>query len=230
MATAVEEDKVSVEKLYPSLLDSCGRGDVITTQFLLNQGLNVDYIDEKGNFPLLMASWFGRLELIKFLLDEGGASIDLVNPRGESALSKATEEGQTEIASLLQQYGANSEQISTPKQSSGHSVKEELGDDKATTAISHRVGPEVLGPALSLLFPVASHWQNIGVLLDISPYALRFIRYDNPNSATGCLREVLIKWVKRVDPPPTWEELMEAIELINPYLAYKGRTYMYFNT
>ena len=70
---------VSVNELYPSLLDSCGRGDVLTAQYLLNQGLNVDYIDKRGDFPLLMASSFGRLELVKFLLDEG-ASIDLVNP------------------------------------------------------------------------------------------------------------------------------------------------------
>ena len=122
---------VSVHELYPSLLDSCGRGDVITVQYLLNQGLNVDYIDKNGDFPLLMASSFGRLELIKFLLDKG-ASIDLVNPRGESALSKAIERDQTEVASLLQQYGAKNKRIST----SQSSTREVLGEEAATSTTS----------------------------------------------------------------------------------------------
>ena len=106
--------------------------------------------------------------------------------------------------------------------------EEELGDNKATTEPSHRMGPDLLAPALRLLLSMASHWKTIGVLLDIPLGVLDSIEFDNPGSSSACLREMLVPWVKRAKPPPTWEELMEAIEMIDPYLAYKGRTH--FNT
>ena len=225
---------VSVHELYPSLLDQCGRGDVRTVQYLLNQGLNVDYIDNKGNFPLLMASSFGRLELIKFLLDEG-ANIDLVNPRGESALSKAIERGQTEVASLLQQYGAKSKQVSTSSQSQS-SLREVLGEEAAASTTSFEQVPKLHGhtrpeisSALKLLLPIASRWANIGVVLGVPIGIVDAIKYDNRNSCSACLREMLIEWLKQVDPPPTWENLIEAIELFDPYIAHKARTHFSSN-
>ena len=219
---------VSVNELYPSLLDSCGRGDVLTAQYLLNQGLNVDYIDRRGDFPLLMASAFGRLELVKFLLDEG-ASIDLVNPRGESALSKAIERGQTEVASLLQQYGAKNKPAY--EQSPLRAEVQRVGEDVSSTTSSeeppkaHGYSRPELSSAITLLRPIASKWMNIGVVLGVPIDILDAIKYEASQSCNACLREMLRVWLnsKQVDPPPTWDNFIEAIELFEPYIAYKAR-------
>ena len=77
---------------------------------------------------------------------------------------------------------------------------------------------------LQLLLPVATQWENIGVLLQIPDAELTIIKHDNPLEAKACLREMLRKWVKQVDPDPTWKALANAVEVLHhPSLAKKIR-------
>jgi len=34
-----------------------------------------------------------------------------------------------------------------------------------------------------------------------------------------CLREILLVWLKQIDPCPTWQSLANAVRIINPSVA-----------
>jgi ankyrin repeat protein len=68
------------------------------------------------------------------------------------------------------------------------------------------------------LMKLDSEWQNIGVLLNIPSARLKKIANDY-TITRDCLREMVTEWLKMVDPPPTWELLVEAVELIDPQTA-----------
>ena len=75
---------------------------------------------------------------------------------------------------------------------------------------------------LKFLLPVAKHWHNIGVLLGIDPdLTLEQIEADYPGDCQQCVREMIKSWLKQVDPPPSWKDLAEAVQIINPQLGRK---------
>ena len=182
----------------------CGRGTIATTTYLLKQGLDVDYIDQEGEFPLLLASWFGKLKMVEFLLDHG-ATIDLVNSRGESALSKAIDAGQTEVASLLQQRGATYTPDSTPS-----------CPPRQSSTVSEEKGPaskQELSAVLDELLPLYDDWENIGLLLYVLEDELLHIKRSHPSDIER-IHEIFNSWLKQTNP--TWKKLMDAVEPIDP--------------
>ena len=175
--------------LYPSLLYYCGRGNIATTiiLYLLKQGLDIDYIDQEGEFPLLLASWFGKLKMVEFLLEQG-ATVDLVNFRGESALSKAIGVGQTEVVSLLQKRGATYTPHPTPScpPTQSSTVSEEKGP----------ASKQEQSAVLNELVPLYDDWENIGLLLYVPDDELTCIKRSHP-SDIGCIHEVFNSWRKQ---------------------------------
>ncbi len=65
------------------------------------------------------------------------------------------------------------------------------------------------------LLPLASKWHEIGILLNIKPEQLDPIESNHPNDVKRCLSETIKEWLNGIDPPPTWEELLEAVKLVN---------------
>ena len=62
-----------------------------------------------------------------------------------------------------------------------------------------------------LFSKVASNWENIGVMLDIDEGPLKKIKADHKESG-DCLREMLRIWLKKVEPPPSWNLLVDALK------------------
>lgn len=69
--------------------------------------------------------------------------------------------------------------------------------------------------AFKELIKVASSWENIGTLLGIDQGALKTIKKDNSGDCKDCLRDMLLKWLSIVDPPPTWSVLIQALDDLN---------------
>ena len=63
------------------------------------------------------------------------------------------------------------------------------------------------------LMPLASDWKNIGIFLELEHSELNTIQADYPKSQNS-LREMLNTWLKRVHPEPTWQVVVEAVELL----------------
>ena len=74
---------------------------------------------------------------------------------------------------------------------------------------------------LKILLPEAKHWHNIGIMLEVPEKTLEQIEADYPGDCQQCVREMIKRWLKQVDPPPSWEDLAEAVNEFNPSLARK---------
>ena len=59
---------------------------------------------------------------------------------------------------------------------------------------------------------VSNEWEYIGIQLDIEDGQLKQIKSDNPSDSKACLCEMLRVWLKRINPPPSWSEMVEALE------------------
>lgn len=58
----------------------------------------------------------------------------------------------------------------------------------------------------------AAQWKAIGFLLKITN--LSNIETKHHSDPQSCLLEMLEVWLKRVDPPPTWSAIIEAVEFL----------------
>lgn len=63
-------------------------------------------IDERGSTPLLLATYYGHMEVAKYLLDSG-AEVDAKDSSGNTALMGVCFKGYENIAALLVNAGAN---------------------------------------------------------------------------------------------------------------------------
>ena len=75
------------------------------------------------------------------------------------------------------------------------------------------LGPDDLRCVRSAIYSVRSKWYDIGVELNISVERLNVIRRDYQNCA-DCLREMLVVWLSRTSPPPSWSGLVEALSIV----------------
>ena len=65
-----------------------------------------------------------------------------------------------------------------------------------------------------LLNKVACKWENIGILLKIEPYSLESVKTAENNIPQNCLREMLKTWLKKIDPPPSWSAIADALQCL----------------
>ena len=61
---------------------------------------------------------------------------------------------------------------------------------------------------------MASKWEDIGIQLDIDDGSLSKIKVDYPRDSGDCLREMLRTWLKKGDPAPSWNDIIEALECL----------------
>ena len=76
------------------------------------------------------------------------------------------------------------------------------------------------------LLDVSTKWFDIGLKLKLSVGTLECVR-DQYRDPFTSLREMLLHWLKTVDPPPTWEGLacvLESRTVGEPRLAEQLRT------
>ena len=55
-------------------------------------------------------------------------------------------------------------------------------------------------------------WYDLGFQLDIKEVALEVIKMENSNNVHACFRKMLSTWLKMIDPTPSWEGLLTALE------------------
>ena len=74
--------------------------------------------------------------------------------------------------------------------------------------------PELKDLLKELYTKASDMWEDIGILLGIKDGQLKQIRTDNASDSRSCLREMLRTWLSRVDPPPSWSAIAEAVEFV----------------
>lgn len=78
-----------------------------------------------------------------------------------------------------------------------------------------------LGQLVWLLDEVQKEWYQLGLQLKLQPHILDVIRKDF-HSTKECCTEMLKLWLQMVDPQPSWEKLLQALEHVGcRHLALK---------
>lgn len=68
-----------------------------------------------------------------------------------------------------------------------------------------------MGDAFRKLLSISKDWKNVGALLDIPSGTLDNIERDEADTNSR-LRAMLAEWLKQITPPPTWTQLIDAVE------------------
>ena len=68
-----------------------------------------------------------------------------------------------------------------------------------------------LKKVLNSLWEARAKWMDIGIQLDMKVPSLQAIN-QNHNEVGSCLRVMLTDWLNQIDPPPTWEALVDALK------------------
>ena len=79
---------------------------------------------------------------------------------------------------------------------------------------------------MTLLYnTIADKWHALGTFLEIPTETLNIIGEKEQSNPQKCLLDLFDVWLKRLDPPPTWEAMADAIGVVanNPELAEKVR-------
>ena len=66
----------------------------------------------------------------------------------------------------------------------------------------------------ALYHMVADKWEPIGIYLHLSMATLKVIAAECQHDPHKCLIGMLEVWLKRVDPPPAWSAIIEAVEFL----------------
>lgn len=72
---------------------------------------------------------------------------------------------------------------------------------------------------------IADRWNALGTFLEIPTETLNIIDEKEHSDPQKCLLHLFDVWLKRLDPPPTWEAMADAIDVVanDPELAEKVR-------
>ncbi len=81
-------------------------GDILSAEAILEKGGSIDLPDEEGRRPLHEAAFFGREDMVRFLLSEGAVMDAPIHPFGYTALWFVVQQGHHAIAKYLIERGA----------------------------------------------------------------------------------------------------------------------------
>ncbi|MDI1228376.1 MAG: ankyrin repeat domain-containing protein [bacterium] len=82
-------------------------GDVLSAEVIMDKGGEIDAPDDEGRRPLHEAAFFGKLEMVEFLIAMGAVKDAPVHPFGYTALWFAVTRGHFDVAKYLLEKGAN---------------------------------------------------------------------------------------------------------------------------
>ena len=74
--------------------------------------------------------------------------------------------------------------------------------------------PELSTVLRELINKVDSKLENIGILLRIESHRLKSVKKAECNDPQNCLREMLNIWLNKINPPPSWSVITDALECI----------------
>lgn len=105
-AIAEGEEEYEEGESEPTVHSAASEGDVDLLKQLLEEGADVDAVDEEGRTALHFACGYGELDCAKVLLEKG-AKLDCVDNNKNTALHYAAGYGQAESVKLLIEAGAD---------------------------------------------------------------------------------------------------------------------------
>ena len=92
--------------LATKLFDYARQGKTAELRQYISAGIPVNLTNYKGDTLLMLAAYYGNLDTVKMLLDNG-ADTDVLNERGQSPIAGAVFKGYDEIVKIMAERGAD---------------------------------------------------------------------------------------------------------------------------
>jgi len=104
-ATPTSEQKPGLTKSLPY---AARDGDLVQVKSLVSRSVDIDAMDDRlAGTPLHLAVYFGRHDVVQFLLSKG-ANVNIRNKWNRTAIDEAVDQSHGEIAEVLRTNGAKS--------------------------------------------------------------------------------------------------------------------------
>lgn len=100
------QEYAKMEEFVKLAFDFARNNDTESLKIMLENGLNPNLANHKGDTLLMLASYHNALACVCLLLDFG-ANVDTPNDRGHTPLAGVCFKGHTEVAKILLEFGAN---------------------------------------------------------------------------------------------------------------------------
>lgn len=100
------QEYAKMEEFVKLSFDFARADDSQSLKIMLDNGLNPNLANHKGNTLLMLASYHNALNCVKLLLDFG-ANVDKPNDKGHTPLAGVCFKGHKKVAHLLLEAGAN---------------------------------------------------------------------------------------------------------------------------
>lgn len=100
------QEYAKMEEFVKLSFDFARADDFQSLKIMLDNGLNPNLANHKGDTLLMLASYHNALHCVKLLLDFG-ANVDKPNDKGHTPLAGVCFKGYIEVARLLLEAGAN---------------------------------------------------------------------------------------------------------------------------
>ena len=91
---------------YNNIHEAAEAGDLFAIENFMRDGQDPNMLDQYGMTALHYAAANGHIEVVEWLIVNGGAFMNAKNSQGATPLAVAMEYGQEEVAALLQEAGA----------------------------------------------------------------------------------------------------------------------------
>ena len=75
-----------------------------------------------------------------------------------------------------------------------------------------RLSVDDLAAVLRKLYPANTEWYNLGLELGLGSSTLDSIDAKYSSDPSQCFRQVLKEWLKGIDPPRTWQAMVNALK------------------
>ena len=213
-----------------ALMMSSYNGHTKIVELLMRYGADMNVVTHVGMTALRVSTDNGHSDVTKLLIEYGTRNTYQmpVNFR-KRPLSMRDSSHYTNMCAISHISSDNS-LLEARLSKIEHILQTLLHTTNSLTLSSPKLGKKTdkgtrpsLADSLKLLLPIARDWKTIGALLNMESNLLENISYDCRN-AKECLQQMLTQWLKRAFPPPSWEELAEAVEYSdNVAVAYKIR-------
>lgn len=80
-------------------------------------------------------------------------------------------------------------------------------------------------PRLLVLFKelqeLSLQWREMGEFLELTDEELDRVESESGPAPSKCMKSMLRVWLSREEPPPTWQEILEVVEVMDSELASK---------
>ena len=102
-----QQNKLDEKTLYKELIKSCQNGDLKKLIYLIEEyNPDLEKKDLRGNSPLLVASYSGNIDIVKYLLTKK-ININITDKNGNTSLLNSITRGHVEISNILLDNNAN---------------------------------------------------------------------------------------------------------------------------